>query len=412
VKEGVFENAMTTLAQLQEREQRVLCRTYGRYPLSVARAFGCRLVDHQGREYVDLLSGIAVCNLGHSHAELLDVIREQAARLIHVSNLFYQEEQLVLAEKLTATCACDRVFFCNSGAEANEAAIKLARRYMQIIRGKNASEVISLSGSFHGRTLATLAATGQDKVKEGFAPLPEGFTTVAFGDFGSLEQAVNERTAAVLVEIIQGEGGVRPLDNAYLRMLQDFCATRGVLLMVDEVQTGMGRCGTFWAHQHAGLRPDVLTTSKALANGLPMGAMLCTEEAARGFIPGSHATTFGGGALTASVAAKVVDILQRDELPQRAERVGRMALDLFTGLRAIFPDQIVAVRGRGLMLGIELAFPGQEVWRALLDAGYVVNLTQDRILRLLPPLVIAEEDLRGFTQTLGEILERQEVKQS
>lgn len=397
---------MPTLTQLQEREQRVLCQTYGRYPLSVAKAYGCRLMDHQGREYVDLLSGIAVCNLGHSHPELLGVMREQAERLIHVSNLFYQEEQLVLAEKLAATCSCDRVFFCNSGAEANEAAIKLARRYMQKIRGRNAFEVISLAGSFHGRTLATLTATGQDKVKDGFAPLPEGFAIVPFGDFQSLEQAVNERTAGVLLEIIQGEGGVRLLENDYLHAVQDLCLAKGILLMVDEVQTGMGRCGTFWAHQHAALRPDILTTSKALANGLPMGAMLCTEEVAQGFVPGSHATTFGGGALTASVAAKVVDILLRDELPERAARLGIFALDLFTGLQAVFPDKIFAVRGRGLMLGIELSFAGQDVWRELLNSGYVVNLTQERVLRLLPPLVIPEDDLRGFARTLGTILER------
>ncbi|HDQ41348.1 MAG TPA: aspartate aminotransferase family protein [Desulfonatronum sp.] len=397
---------MTTLAQLQEREQRVLCQTYGRYPLSVAKASGSRLVDHQGREYVDLLSGIAVCNLGHSHPELVDVIQEQTQRLIHVSNLFYQEEQLVLAEKLVSTSFCDRVFFCNSGAEANEAAIKLARRYMQKVRGKKAFEVVSLSGSFHGRTLATLTATGQDKVKDGFAPLPEGFVTVPFGDFASLEQAVSERTAGVLLEIIQGEGGVRPLDAAYLYTVQDLCRTKGIMLMVDEVQTGMGRCGTFWAHQQEGLFPDILTTSKALANGLPMGAMLCTEEAAQGFTPGSHATTFGGGALVAAVAAKVVDILLRDALPQRAARIGDMARVMLSSLQAAFPEKISEVRGRGLMLGIELAIPGQDVWRKLLDQGFVLNLTQDRVLRLLPPLIIAEEDLRHFTKTLGDILER------
>jgi acetylornithine/N-succinyldiaminopimelate aminotransferase len=397
---------MTTLAQLQEREQRVLCRTYGRYPLSVANASGCRLVDHQGREYVDLLAGIAVCNLGHSPPEILKVIQEQAKKLIHVSNLFFQEEQLVLAEKLAATCSCGRVFFCNSGAEANEAAIKLARRYMQKVKGRHAYEIISLTGSFHGRTLATLTATGQDKVKEGFAPLPEGFVLAPFGDFVSLEQAVRERTAGIILEIIQGEGGVRPLDAEYLRMVQDLCKTRGILLIVDEVQTGMGRCGTFWAHQHEGLQPDIITTSKALANGLPMGAMLCTEEAAQGFAPGSHATTFGGGALISAVAAKVVDILLRDALPQRAAQVGALARDLFTDLQARFPDKISMVRGRGLMLGIELAFPGQAVWQDLLDAGFVLNLTQDRVLRLLPPLVIAEEDLRTFTQVLGDILER------
>lgn len=401
---------MTTLAQLQEREGRVLCRTYGRYPISVAKASGCRLFDHQGREYVDLLAGIAVCNLGHSHSELLAVAQEQAARLIHVSNLFYQEEQIILAEKLTATCSCDRAFFCNSGAEANEAAIKLARRYMQKVRGRDAFEVISLAGSFHGRTLATLTATGQDKVKEGFAPLPEGFVTVAFGDFESLERAINARTAGVLLEIIQGEGGVRLLEAGFLHAVQDLCQRKGILLMVDEVQTGMGRTGTFWAHQHEGLTPDIFTTSKALANGLPMGAMLCTEETAQGFEPGSHATTFGGGALTSSVATRVVDILLRDALPQQAARLGGLALGLFGDLQSVFPDKIAAVRGRGLMLGIELAFSGHEVWRALLDAGYVVNLTQDKVLRLLPPLVVTEEDLRRFTQTLGEILERVSAK--
>ncbi|TVQ99583.1 MAG: aspartate aminotransferase family protein [Desulfovibrionales bacterium] len=395
----------SSLALLQEREQRVLCRTYGRYPLAVAAASGCNLVDPDGREYLDLLAGIAVCNLGHSPPELLEVLREQAERLIHVSNLFYQEEQLVLAEKLLATCGLAKAFFCNSGAEANEAAIKLARRYMRKVKGREAYEVISLAGSFHGRTLATLTATGQEKVKDGFEPLPEGFQTVPFGDFSALERAVSRKTAAVLLEVIQGEGGVRPLADAYLSAVQDLCRDRGVLLMVDEVQTGMGRSGTFWAYQHVALQPDVLTTSKALANGLPMGAMLCTEEAALGFEPGSHATTFGGGPLLSVVASRVIDILLRDELPRRATMVGELAQGLFRDLQSALPGKITDVRGRGLMLGIELAFPGQEVWRKLLEAGFVLNLTQDRVLRLLPPLVITEADLRRFSAALGEILE-------
>lgn len=364
-------------------------------------------MDHQGREFVDLLSGIAVCNLGHSHPDLLKTIQEQALKLIHVSNLFYQEEQILLAEKLLATCSCDRVFFCNSGAEANEAAIKLARRYMQTVQGRNAYEVITLSGSFHGRTLATLTATGQDKVKDGFAPLPGGFATVPFGDFAAMEQAISEKTAAVLVEIIQGEGGVRPLDNEYLHSVQDLCRDKNILLMIDEVQTGMGRSGKFWAHQHHDLRPDVITTSKALANGLPMGAMLCTEVAAQGFTPGSHATTFGGGALISAVAAQVVDIIQRDDLVQRAASIGALAQDLFAGVQAACPGKITAIRGRGLMLGIELAFPGQKVWKSLLDAGFILNLTQDRVLRLLPPLIIAKDDLRLFAQALEEVLAKQ-----
>lgn len=395
-----------SLARLQEREQRVLCRTYGRYPLAVASASGCTLIDPDGREYLDLLAGIAVCNLGHSHPELLAAMREQAGRLIHVSNLFYQEEQLILAEKLLATCTLDKAFFCNSGAEANEAAIKLARRYMRKVKGREAYEVISLAGSFHGRTLATLTATGQDKVKDGFTPLPEGFQSVPFGNFPALEQAVSGKTAAVLLEIIQGEGGVRPLSDDYLAAVQELCRERGVLLMVDEVQTGMGRSGRFWAHQHTALRPDVLTTSKALANGLPMGAMLCTDEAALGFEPGSHATTFGGGPVPSMVAAKVIDILLRDDLPGRAARLGELAQGMFREVQAAHPGKITDVRGRGLMLGIELSFPGQDVWRGLLEAGFVLNLTQDRVLRLLPPLVVTEADLRRFSQALSDILEK------
>jgi acetylornithine/N-succinyldiaminopimelate aminotransferase len=402
------EKIMTpTLASLQDREHRVLCHTYGRYPLAVARASGCRLYDPQGQEYVDLLSGIAVCNLGHSHPELLAVMHEQAQRLLHVSNLFYQEEQLVLAEKLLATCACEKVFFCNSGAEANEAAIKLARRYMRKVKNQNAFEVISLAGSFHGRTLATLTATGQEKVKDGFEPLPVGFQTVPFGDFQMLEQAVTSHTAAILLEVIQGEGGVRPLQTGYLQAVQQLCRAKGVLIMVDEVQAGLGRSGTFWAFQQEGIQPDIITTAKALANGLPMGAMLCTEEVSLGFVPGSHATTFGGGPLISAVASKVVDILHRDQLPQRAARIGNAAQDMFRELQAAMPGKIADVRGRGLMLGIELTFPGQDVWRKLLDAGFVLNLTQDKVLRLLPPLVIELEDLRRFSQTLGAILDSQ-----
>ena len=395
-----------SLAAFQEREQRVLCHTYGRYPLAVVKASGCMLYDPDGREYLDLLAGIAVCNLGHSHPELVTVMREQAERLVHVSNLFYQEEQLVLAEALLATCTLDKVFFCNSGAEANEAAIKLARRYMRKVKGREAYEVISLAGSFHGRTLATLTATGQDKVKDGFEPLPEGFSIVPFGDFPALERAVSGKTAAVLLEVIQGEGGVRPLETEYLQSVQALCREQGVLFMIDEVQTGMGRTGRFWAHEHAGARPDVITTSKALANGLPMGAMLCTDEAAQGFAPGSHATTFGGGPVPSAVASKVIEILLRDNLVHRAEALGELAQGMFRNVQATYPDRIVNVRGRGLMLGIELAFPGQEVWRKLLEAGFVLNLTQDRVLRLLPPLVITEADLRRFSLALGDALDQ------
>jgi acetylornithine aminotransferase len=366
---------------------------------------GSRLYDVDGREYVDLLAGIAVANLGHSHPELLKVMQEEAARLIHVSNLFYQPNQVELAEKLLGTCACDRVFFCNSGAEANEAAIKLARRYMRTIRYKDAHEIITLSGSFHGRTLATLTATGQyGRIKEGFEPLPEGFTCVPFGDIEAMRSAISGKTAAVLIEMVQGEGGVLPLPEAYVRQVQELCHEANCLFMVDEIQTGLCRTGKFWAHQHFGLTPDVFTTAKGLANGLPMGAMLVQEHVARGFAPGSHATTFGGGGVLSAVAGKVVDILLRDDLAKRAQDLGELAVEAFRKIQAALPGTIKIVRGLGLMIGIELAQPGEAVHAALRERGFVCNLAHGKVLRLLPPLTIAADDLLAFAAALEDIL--------
>ena len=397
---------MTTnqLQAISEREERLLCRTYARYPLAISSASGSTLYDPSGRAYTDLLAGIAVCNLGHCHPELTRVLAEQAEKLVHVSNLFYQQEQLDLAEKLLDTCAADKVFFCNSGAEANEAAIKLARRYMRTVLGRDAYQILTLEGSFHGRTLATLTATGQDKIKEGFDPLPAGFDSVPFADFEALSAAVSERTAAVLLEVVQGEGGVRLLPGEYLHRVQDLCRERGILFMVDEVQTGLARTGRMWAHQHYGLTPDVFTAAKALANGLPMGAMLATDQAAKGFGPGSHATTFGGGPVLSVVASQVLTVIEREDLAGRAGRLGSRALERFATLQRELPGHIVDVRGLGLMLGIELAYPGQGVWRRLLEEGFVCNLTQERVLRLLPALTIREQELERFARSLHSIL--------
>ena len=389
---------------LRAREQASVMSTYGRYPLAVASADGCRMRDLDGREYIDLLAGIAVCNLGHCQPEVADVIAAKARELVHVSNVFYQREQVELAEALLATCHMGKVFFCNSGAEANEGAIKLARRYMRTVKNRDAYEIVTLTQSFHGRTLATLTATGQDKIKFGFDPLPEGFITVAAGDIEALRAVISERTAAVLLECIQGEGGVKPFPQAYLDAVAQLCREHDVLFMIDEVQTGMCRTGKFWAFQNYGLTPDVFTCSKALANGLPMGAVLATDAVAAGFVPGSHATTFGGGALVASAALKTIEIMHRDKIAERAERMGDFALALFGELKDRFPDKIADVRGMGLMLGIELTFPGAAVWKALLDAGFVLNLTQDTVLRLLPPLVITQEDLKAFAEALAQEL--------
>lgn len=390
---------------LVAREKKVLCQTYGRYPLAIEKAQGARMTDVDGKEYVDLLAGIAVANLGHSNPELLEVMAAQAKELLHISNLFYQPRQVELAEILLTTCACDRVFFCNSGAEANEAAIKLARRYMRTVRYKDAGEIITLTGSFHGRTLATLTATGQaGRIKEGFEPLPAGFTTVPFGDIEALKAAVTQKTAAVLVEMVQGEGGVLPLSEDYARQVQELCQEAGCLFMVDEVQTGLCRTGKFWAHQHYGLTPDVFTTSKALANGLPMGAMLAKEHVAKGFVPGAHATTFGGGGVLSAVAAKVIEIMKRDDIAGRARDLGQLAMDAFRKIQEKHPERISTIRGLGLMIGIELSAPGEKIHAELRERGFVCNLAHGKVLRLLPPLVISAEDLLAFASALDDIL--------
>ena len=400
------------LDALKGRTAESVMNTYGRYNLGLARGKGCILHDLDGREYLDLLAGIAVTGLGHCHPEVVQAMCDQAQELFHVSNLFYQEPQVALAEALLDTwrpgaAARDgRVFFCNSGAEANEGAIKLARRYMHKVRGENRHEVITLSGSFHGRTLATLTATGQDKVKDGFEPLPEGFITVQAGDLEAMRAAVTDRTAAVLLEIVQGEGGVKPFPAEYLQGVQALCRERGVLFITDEIQTGLCRTGRWWAHQHFGLQPDMLTSAKALANGLPMGAVLATAEVARGFEPGSHATTFGGGPVVAAAALKTLEVMARDRLAERAERLGAFAMSLFADVAADNPGKVGQVRGLGLMIGIDLSpgVDGQMVWEELLRRGYILNLTQGSVLRLLPPLIIGEADLERFAKTLGDVL--------
>lgn len=395
---------------IQQRESNLLCNTYGRYPLAVSKAKGCRLYDLDGEEYLDFLSGIAVCSLGHSRDDLADVMAEQARKLVHVSNLFYQEPQLDLAEKLLSTCSAGKVFFCNSGAEANEGAIKLARRYMHKVKGEDRHEVITLEKSFHGRTLSTLTATGQEgPIKDGFNPLPEGFITVPFGNVNALRGAVNKHTAAIMIEMVQGEGGVRPLPTDYVNDIVTICKENGILLIVDEIQTGLCRTGRVWAHQHYGVTPDIFTSAKALANGLPMGAVLCTDTVAKGFEPGSHATTFGGGAVVSAVGAKVLDIMIQENIAQRALEMGDFARQEAEKLMAKHPGKILGTRGLGLLFGIELAMPGADVWKALLDQKMVCNLTQGTILRLVPPLTIEKEDIVRFMEVLDGILANIEV---
>jgi acetylornithine aminotransferase len=389
-----------------KREQSLLCNTYGRYPLAVSKAQGCRLYDLDGEEYLDFLAGVAVCSLGHSRADLAEVMAEQAKKLVHVSNLFYQEPQLDLAEKLLSTCTAGKVFFCNSGAEANEGAIKLARRYMHRVRNEDRHEIITLEKSFHGRTLSTLTATGQTgPIKDGYDPLPEGFVTVPFGNVNALRGAINAHTAAIMIEMVQGEGGVRPLPTDYAADIVALCRENNILLIVDEVQTGMCRTGRFWAHQHYGMVPDIFTSAKALANGLPMGAVLCSDEVAQGFTPGSHATTFGGGGVVSAVAARVVDIMLEEKMAERALDLGAFARVEAERLMARHPGKIAGTRGLGLLFGIELSCDGPAVWKGLLAKKMVCNLAQGKILRLVPPLTIEKKDIAAFMAALDAVLE-------
>lgn len=389
---------------VKAEEEHLLCRSYSRYPLAIARGKGARLWDVDGKEYVDLLAGIAVAGLGHCNDEVCEALERQSRKLWHVSNLFYQQEQLDLAKLLLSTSHHGKAFFCNSGAEANEACIKLARRYMRTVKQRDAYEIITLGGCFHGRTLGALAATGRESLSKGFTPLPEGFKQVPAGDLEALRAAITPATAAVLVEVVQGEGGVVPLPADYLHGVQALCREKNVLFLCDEVQAGLCRTGKFWAFQNYNLQPDAISMAKSLANGLPMGAMLATDEMARGFEAGSHATTFGGGALTSAVAAKTVEIMLRDHLAERAAALGVHVKEELAALQQRLPEKIREVRGVGLMLGIELTGDGQPVWEELLRRGYICNLSHGVTLRLLPPLTIDQADLDGFVRVLEDVL--------
>ncbi len=399
---------MKNLQSLQEDEKAKLCSTYARYPIAIKSGKGSKLYDFENKEYIDLLTGIACTNIGQANDELADVLNEQARKLVHVSNLFYQEEQLELATKLIAHSKhLTKVFFCNSGAEANEALIKMARRYTHKVKNSEAFEIITLEKAFHGRTMATLAATGQVKFQDGFEPIPTGFKQVAFGDLQVLEEAINENTAGILVEVIQGEGGVRVMSKEYAQGVEALCRKHNILFLVDEVQTGLCRTGKFWAHQHYELQPDVISSAKSLANGMPLGAILCTEEMSKGFEAGSHATTFGGNALCTAVGAKVVEIIERDDLENRSFLLGDAIKERFSLIQQKYPRTIKEVRGLGLMIGIELALPlpsCKEIWLKLIEEGFILNLAQENTLRLVPALNIEEEDLDKFARTLEKLL--------
>jgi len=381
-----------------------LANTYRRAPMVLVRGKGTRVWDTDGKEYRDFLSGIGVNNLGHCHPAVVEAIREQATRLLHVSNLYHIEPQTRLGRLLVENSFADQAFFCNSGAEANEAAIKLARLYSHKHYGENRHEILVMENSFHGRTLATLTATGQSKHWEGFAPLVPGFRYLPFGDPAATEKAVSPQTCAILVEPIQGEGGVQIPPGNYLRDLRDLCNRHDLLLIYDEVQTGMGRTGTLFAYEGFGVPPDMMTLAKSLAGGMPIGALLAKEEIMAAFTPGSHASTFGGNPLVSAAAVASVNVLLEESLLANCRRVGEYFLDRLRDRQNSYPF-IKEVRGKGLIIGIELDFPGTPLVDTFRERGYLINCTADRVLRFLPPLIVTEEEVDGLIAVLDEVFE-------
>jgi acetylornithine aminotransferase len=397
---------MTMLTEeLKETAAKYLMQTYTRQPISIVRGKGAKVYDLEGREYLDFVGGIAVNVLGHTHPDLVHALHKQAMQLIHVSNLYYTEPQVLLAKTLVEHSFADRVFFCNSGAEANEAAIKLARRYAHQKYGPDRFEIITMRNSFHGRTLATITATGQEKVQQGFEPLMPGFRYVPFNDFSAVAAAASDQTAAVMLEPIQGEGGVHVADRAYLRQLREFCTNHDILLIFDEVQTGMGRTGTLFAYQQMGVEPDIMTLAKGLGGGVPIGACLATEPVAAAFTPGSHASTFGGNPLACTAALTVLRILLEGSLLDHAKQMGDY---LAKGL-ASCKDRcriVREVRGLGLLQGMEVETDAKAVVTDCLSRGLLINATNERVLRFVPPLIISEQEIDKFVETLTAVLNR------
>ena len=381
-----------TTQELIGASNKYLANTYARFPMVLVRGRGVRLWDSDGKEYLDCVGGIAVDALGHCHPKMVEAIRAQAEILIHVSNLYHIEPQIRLAQLLCEQSFADRAFFCNSGAEANEAAIKLARKYAKDHWNSDRVDIITMHHAFHGRTLATVTATGNAKYQHGFEPLLPGFKHVPYDNLQAVERAIDARTCAVLVEPVQGEGGVNVPAADYLPGLRRLCDEAGILLILDEVQSGMGRTGKLFAYQHWGVEPDILTLAKALAGGIPMGAMLAREAVAASFVPGTHASTFGGTPFVSAVALAVVTTMLADDLPGNAARVGKYFLDRLQGLRAAYPV-IRAVRGKGLILGMEVAVPARGIVVACMERGLLVLTAGDNVVRFVPPLILTEGDV-------------------
>ncbi len=388
--------------ELKDDAAQYLMQTYTRQPISIARGRGTRVYDLEGREYIDFVGGIAVNILGHGHPDLVQAIQRQAAQLLHTSNLYYTEPQVKLAHMLVDHSFADKVFFCNSGAEANEAAIKLARRYSHDKYGAGRFEIITMKNSFHGRTMATLTASGQEKVQKGYDPLLPGFAYAPVNDLGALQALVTDKTSAVMLEPIQGEGGVHVADRDYAAAVRALCTEKDILLIFDEVQTGMGRTGTLFAYEKLGVKPDVMTLAKGLGGGVPIGACLATESVAKAFGPGSHASTFGGNPLACAAALAVFRVLLDGRVLDQACRMGDYFAKSLAGLKERC-RVVREVRGMGLLQAIELEIEATQVVNDCRTRGILINNTGDHVLRFVPPLIIAQADIDRLIEVLARL---------
>jgi acetylornithine/N-succinyldiaminopimelate aminotransferase len=383
--------------------------TYARFPITLVKGEGSRLWDDQGKEYLDFISGIAVTNLGHANPQVKQKLVEQLDELWHVSNLFQIPGQEKLAQLLTQESCADAVFFCNSGAEANEAAIKLARKYNQKVLDNGRYEIITFQQSFHGRTLATLTATGQEKVQEGFSPLPQGFVYAPYNDADALEGYITDKTCAIMVEMIQGEGGVNPAKEDFVQEINRLCKKHNLLLIADEIQTGMGRTGKLFAYEHYyGIEPDIFTLAKGLGNGFPIGAMLGKKNLIEAFGPGSHGSTFGGTPIASAAATATLEIMLEEKLPERAAKLGESIKEQLTDQLAGNP-LIKEIRGKGLLIGIECTQPVGDVIKEAQQQGLLVISAGPQVIRLLPNLLVTEEDLNRGIGILCAILAKSAV---
>lgn len=371
--------------------------TYGRQPIVIDHAHGVKVYDIEGNEYLDFFAGIAVNNVGQTNQKVVSAIQKQAEKLIHCSNIYYNVPAAELAEKLANLSDFNKVFFSNSGAEANEAAIKLARKYT----GKG--EIITALNSFHGRTMLTVTATGQDKFSKPFKPVPPGFKYVPYNNIKAMEEAIGDDTCAIMLEIVQGEGGVNVIDKEYVKAVEKLCHDNNILLIIDEVQTGIGRCGSLFAYQQYGIKPDIMSLAKGLGGGFPIGATLATDKVSGGFEPGDHGSTFGGNPLACAAANAVIEIIEEGELIENSKKMGQYTIDKLNALKEKY-EFIVDVRGLGLLIGIELSRNGGDIVDKMRDKGVLINCTADKVLRLAPALIINEENIDTMVQVLDEVL--------